>query len=113
LLIEAWDYLSDQRCGCQDVAREYIRKEYHLEDNPTATYHDVWREWITHKLFDGADISARDLSRTYARDLAVTQPGLPASKLGFREWMEAQTWDLVWMVAILNQILDDPDELPA
>jgi hypothetical protein len=48
---------------------------------------------------------------TYARDLAVLAPGQPASKLGFRDWMEAQTWDMVLMIDVLNQILDDPVEL--
>jgi hypothetical protein len=109
--LDDYDALVDQLCGCRDIAPEPIREEYHLDDH--ATYHDVWREWITHKLLDSPDETryAQDLYHAYARDLAVLAPGQPASKLGFRDWMEAQTWNMVFMVDVLNQILDDPDEL--
>src|SRR5262245_10252569 len=90
--LDAWDAISDQLCGCQDIAPEHIRREHNLDQHMSATYHDVWREWITSKLLNCPESGtyAMDLYRAYARDVAITNPGEPASKLGFRDWMEAQ-----------------------
>src|SRR6266545_7712370 len=37
--LDDYDASIDQLCGCQDVAPEQIRREYHLEDDPSATFH--------------------------------------------------------------------------
>jgi hypothetical protein len=113
--LDAWDAISGQLCGCQEVAPEPIRQEYHLADYPHATYHDVWREWMTAKLLDGPDPDtyAIDLYQAYVRDVAVIRPGLATSKFGFRVWMEEQPWNTAFIVNVWNQISNDPKELPA
>ena len=109
---EEQNAMSEHLIGCLDPAPQWVTDEYSLE--PGTNWHTVWRERLTDYLFDNhPDNYAHELYRTYARDLAVIEPGRPASKLGFRDWMEAQTWDMKFMVHVLNQIIDDPIELPA
>jgi hypothetical protein len=109
---EQMDAITAHLAGCLDPAPPWVTDEYHLD--PGATWHEVWRERTTDYLMDHCPAGyATQLYRTYVQDVAVTQPGQPTSKLGFRDWMEAQTWDMAFMVDVLNQIIDDPVELPS
>ena len=109
---EEMEAITDQLMGCLDPAPLWVLNEYQLPAD--ATWHDVWRDRTTDYLVDHVPENyAAQLYKTYVRDLAILHPGEPASKPGFRNWMEAQTWDMRFMVDVLNQIIDDPVELPA